>query len=65
MPSIEKRIAALEAAKPVDPFQAFRLEAGETEQAARLRLGIPADAVNVLFIQRVIVSPGEVRHARH
>ena len=65
MQSIEKRIAALEAARPVDPFRAFRLEAGETEQAARLRLGIPAHAANVLFIQRVIVSPGEVLHARH
>ena len=65
MQSLEKRIAALEAAKPKDPFRAYRLEAGETEQAACLRLGITADAANVLFIRRVIVSPGGMSHAIH
>jgi hypothetical protein len=65
MQSIEKRIAALEAARPVDPFRAFRLEVGEPEQAARRRCGIPAEAVNVLFIGRVIISPRKVQYAEH
>lgn len=65
MQSIEKRISALEAASPADPFHAIRLEAGETEADALKRCGIPADATNVLFIQRVIVSLGEVGHAKH
>lgn len=64
MQSLEKRIAALEAASPAEPFRAIRMEIGESETDCRLRCGIPADAANVLFIQRVIVSPGEVRHAR-
>lgn len=61
MATLERRISALEVARLVDPFRAFRLEAGETEQAARLRLGIPAEAANVLFIRRVFVPPREVR----
>lgn len=65
MQSIEKRIAALEAARPVDPFRAFRLKSGETEQAARRRCGIPADAVNVLFIERVIIFTRQVQYAEH
>ena len=65
MQRLEKRIAALEAASPADPFHAIRLEAGETEADALQRCGIPADATNVLFIQRVIVSPGEAHHAKH
>jgi len=59
--AIERRIAALEAARPADPFHAIRLEAGETEGDALRRCGIPADASNVLFIQRVFVSPTDER----
>ena len=63
--AIERRIAKLEAASPADPFRAVRMEIGESEADCRQRCGIPADATNVLFIQRVIVSPGKVRHAKH
>ena len=65
MQSLEKRIAALEAASPADPLRAIRMEIGESEADCRLRCGIQADATNVLFIQRVIVAPGEVRRAKH
>ena len=65
MHKLEKRIAALEAAKPADPFHAIRLEAGETVADARLRCGVSADAANVLFIQRVIISPTKDQYAEH
>ena len=65
MQRIEKRIAAFGAARPVDPFRAFRLEVGEVEANVLKRCGIPADATNVLFIQRVIISPGGEGHAKH
>ena len=61
---LEKRLAALEAAQPVDPFRFIRLEQGETEQEARHRLGIAANAENVWFIERSIVSPGRL-HGGH
>ena len=63
--AIERRIAKLEAASPADPFRAVRMEIGESEADCRRRCGIPADATNVLFIRRVIVSPLEGRHAKH
>ena len=62
MQSLERRVAALEAKKPNDPFMAFRMLAGENEAEARLRCGVAEDAINVLFIQRVIV---EVPHAKY
>ena len=65
MQRLEKRITALEAATSADEFRAFRLQDGETEQEARLRCGIPADAMNVLFIRRVIIDPVGVRNAEH
>ena len=63
--AIERRIAKLEAASPADPFRAVRMEIGESDADCRRRCGIQADATNVLFIQRVIVAPGEVRRAKH
>lgn len=63
--AIERRIAKLEAASPADPFRAVRMEIGESDADCRRRCGIQADATNVLFIRRVIVSPGEVNHAKH
>lgn len=65
MQSIERRIAALEAARPVDASYAVRMEIGESEADCRRRCGIPVDAANVLFISRVIVRPVGVHHAEH
>lgn len=65
MQSLEKRISVLDAAKPADLFPAIQLDAGETEADALRRCGIPADSANVLFIHRVIFSPGGARHARN
>jgi len=62
MQNFERRVAALEAKRPNDPFMAFRMFPGETEAEARLRYGVAEDAINVLFIQRVIVK---VPHAKH
>lgn len=65
MQKLERRIAALEAATDADEIRVVRLQIGETQQEARLRCGIPADATNVLFIRRVIIDPVGVRDAEH
>lgn len=65
MQSTEKRISVLEAARPAHPFRAVRMEIGESESDCRLRCGVPPDATNVLFIQRVIVSPTKGQYAEH
>lgn len=62
MQNLEKRITALEAAIPSDPFRAVRMLAGESQQDCRQRHGIPPDAGNLVFIQRLIA---EVPHAEH
>ena len=56
----ERRIAALETASPAEPLRVVKMNSGESEADCRLRLGISADAANVLFICRVIVKPGEL-----
>lgn len=54
MRPLDTRLSALE--KAASPVPAYRMLIGETEHAARTRLGI-AEGVEVLFIQRVIVTP--------
>ncbi len=53
MQSLEKRIAALEAAQPNTSLKVVMMESGETEAQALQRVGYPPDAATVMFIELV------------
>lgn len=63
MQSLDRRIAALEAADPINQRRVIRCRLGESVEDAHKRHGIGAEQKNVLIIQRVIVDPKAVAHA--
>ena len=50
MANIEKRVAALEAASTDDTLQIVVVEDGETQADALKRVGLPLDALRVMYV---------------